>query len=567
MNELTVKQKFSGLLAAIIVAFGALTLFLLAAQANTTASMKDIYASDYRQAANIAKIDGLLTRVDINILRMIAIGDPASIAAWKAENTERFTQVDKLIDELKAGASPVIAGDIGKLSDAYGKMRRGMNHQVQAIEAGDIKGGGEINRLEVKDNANQTFQTLSALKTTQDRLAEEKVNAQVKSASVTRLASLIAVALVTATAILGGLVMLRNLMRQLGGEPADAVLAAQAVASGDLSTTIRVRDHDGTSLMATLREMQQKLAQVVGVVRANAETVSTASLQIAQGNVDLSGRTEEQASSIEETAASMEELSSTVKNNTENARQANQLALNASEVARQGGKVVGQVVETMKEINASSNKIVEIISVIDGIAFQTNILALNAAVEAARAGEQGRGFAVVASEVRNLAQRSASAAKEIKELIKASVDRVGQGSALVDEAGNTMVEVVDSIKRVTDIMGEISNASVEQSAGVAQISGAIGQMDNATQQNAALVEESAAAAESLKIQAQALVEAVAVFKLGHQPLGETGARPAPPARPGAGATRSAQKPKAKSLSGTPKITARSNSDKDDWETF
>ncbi len=307
--------------------------------------------------------------------------------------------------------------------------------------------------------------------------------------------------------------IVRNVTRQLGGEPADAAALAQRVAEGDLSVPINLRAGDTVSLMAALKKMQDSLSGVVATVRSNAESVATASTQIAQGNNDLSGRTEEQASALEETAASMEELGSTVRQNADNAMQGNQLALNASTVAARGGEVVSQVVDTMKGINDSSKKIADIISVIDGIAFQTNILALNAAVEAARAGEQGRGFAVVASEVRSLAQRSAEAAKEIKGLITASVERVLQGSVLVDQAGTTMSEVVSAIKRVTDIMGEISSASTEQSAGVAQIGEAVTQMDQATQQNAALVEQSAAAAESLKGQAQQLVSAVAVFKL------------------------------------------------------
>ncbi len=295
-----------------------------------------------------------------------------------------------------------------------------------------------------------------------------------------------------------------------------AQTAAERVAEGDLTVDLVAEGKDETAqLLGALSNMKNSLTRIVADVRANAEGVATASAQIAQGNQDLSQRTEEQASALEETAASMEQLGSTVKQNADNAKQANQLAMSASSVAINGGEVVGQVVETMKGINDSSKKIADIISVIDGIAFQTNILALNAAVEAARAGEQGRGFAVVASEVRSLAGRSADAAKEIKSLITASVERVEQGTALVDQAGTTMTEVVGSIKRVTDIMGEISAASSEQSAGVSQVGEAVSQMDQVTQQNAALVEESAAAAESLKNQAQQLVQAVAVFKLAH----------------------------------------------------
>jgi len=307
-----------------------------------------------------------------------------------------------------------------------------------------------------------------------------------------------------------------------------ASTAAQRIGEGDLSQNLPQDGKDEIGhLMQALAKMQASLANVVHDVRQGSESVSTASAEIAQGNQDLSSRTESQASALEETAASMEELSSTVKQNADNARQANQLAVSASQVAEQGGAVVAEVVDTMRGINEASRKIADIISVIDGIAFQTNILALNAAVEAARAGEQGRGFAVVASEVRSLAGRSAEAAKEIKALINASVERVETGSTLVDKAGATMADVVTSIKRVTDIMGEISAASTEQSLGVGQVGEAVIQMDQVTQQNAALVEEMAAAASSLRSQAQALVQTVAVFKLG---AGDhSSASPLPPA--------------------------------------
>jgi methyl-accepting chemotaxis protein len=324
---------------------------------------------------------------------------------------------------------------------------------------------------------------------------------------------LIAVAVALASALAFAIV--RGVTLQLGGEPAEAVALAQRVAAGDLSVPIALRDGDQGSLLSALKRMQDGLTAMVATVRSNAEEVATASAQISQGNHDLSGRTEEQASALEQTAASMEELSATVKQNADNAVQGNQLAVAASQVVAQGGEVVNQVVETMKDINASSQKIAEIIGVIDTIAFQTNILALNAAVEAARAGEQGRGFAVVAGEVRSLAQRCAAAAGEIKALIQASVERVEQGTELVDRAGATMSEVVVSIRRVTNLMGEISAASAEQSAGVAQVGEAVSEMDKATQQNAALVEESAAAAQTLKSQAQQLVNTVSVFKLAH----------------------------------------------------
>lgn len=303
------------------------------------------------------------------------------------------------------------------------------------------------------------------------------------------------------------------LVRAIVGPLNKAIEAANRVASGDLTGHIEV---DSTNemgrLLQALKTMNDNLLDLVGKVRNSTESIATASSEIASGNSDLSQRTEEQASSLEETASSMEELTSTVRQNADNARQANQLATGASEVAKKGGAVVGQVVQTMSSINDSSKKIVEIISVIDGIAFQTNILALNAAVEAARAGEQGRGFAVVATEVRTLAQRSAAAAKEIKELINDSVVKVGEGTKLVDEAGLTMDEIVTAVKRVTDIMSEISAASQEQSSGIEQINQAVTQMDDATQQNAALVEEAFAAAESMKEQSRVLTQAVSVFK-------------------------------------------------------
>jgi len=316
-----------------------------------------------------------------------------------------------------------------------------------------------------------------------------------------------------ALSLIAALLITRSIIRQLGGEPDYAMSIASDIASGNLARSITIRPGDQTSLIASIRVMRNRLAEIVGQVRAGTDTIATASGQIASGNLDLSSRTEQQASSLEETASAMEELTSTVKQNADNARQANQLAVSASEVAVAGGNVVSQVVETMGSINAASKKIVDIISVIDGIAFQTNILALNAAVEAARAGEQGRGFAVVATEVRNLAQRSASAAKEIKSLIDSSVTQVDTGSKLVAQAGSTMEDVVNSVKRVTDIVGEITSASQEQSEGIEQINLAITQMDEVTQQNAALVEEAAAAAQSMQEQANKLSDVVSVFKL------------------------------------------------------
>jgi methyl-accepting chemotaxis protein len=311
---------------------------------------------------------------------------------------------------------------------------------------------------------------------------------------------------------IGGLVA-RSLTRQLGGEPAYAADVAGKIADGDLTVDVALRHNDHDSVLFAMKTMRDSLGGIVGEVRAGTDMIATASSQIASGTQDLSARTEQQAGALEETASSMEELTSTVKQNADHARRANHLALSASDVAQKGGAVVDEVIGTMGAINESSGKIADIIGVIDGIAFQTNILALNAAVEAARAGEQGRGFAVVASEVRNLAQRSAAAAKEIKQLIDDSVSKVDAGAKQVDQAGLTMREIVASIQRVTDIMADIQAASSEQTTGIEQINEAIVQMDQVTQQNAALVEQSAAASESMQDQARRLSQAVSVFKL------------------------------------------------------
>ncbi len=331
--------------------------------------------------------------------------------------------------------------------------------------------------------------------------------------NVTRI--IVVAGLATALVLAGVLAVLitRSITRQLGGEPAEAAAIAARIAEGDLSRAVSVARGDELSLLAAMARMQASLQRIIGEVRAGSESIATGASQIATGNADLSQRTEVQAGNVQKTASSMEELHATVKNNADTARQATQLAQSASSAASRGGDVVAQVVSTMGGISGSSRRIADIIGVIDGIAFQTNILALNAAVEAARAGDQGRGFAVVATEVRTLAQRSAAAAKEIKTLIGASVEQVQAGTQLVDDAGTAMKEIVAQVQRVSDLMAEISAATVEQTSGIGLVNDAVTQLDQATQQNAALVEESAAAADSLRQQAQRLVEAVGAFRV------------------------------------------------------
>ena len=404
--------------------------------------------------------------------------------------------------------------------EAFGQLRQhwqayeqasakviGLGREKKQQDAADISDGMASMAF---DELGASLETLTHANFEGGKAAAAKARETNEQARATMLA-LIVVAVLLGAGL--SAVITRQLMGQLGGEPRTAAEVARAVAGGDLGTPIRLTPGDHDSLMAQLSAMQHSLARTVSAVRTGSESVATASAQIAQGNLDLSGRTERQASSLQETTANMQALGQTVVGNADNARQASQFALSASAVAVKGGEVVGQVVQTMSGINDSSRKIGDIIGVIDGIAFQTNILALNAAVEAARAGEQGRGFAVVAGEVRSLAQRSAEAARQIKGLITTSVERVDHGSELVGRAGETMQEIVTAIRRVTDIVGNISAASQEQSEAVSQVGRAVSEMDQTTQQNAALVEQSASAAESLRQQAEQLVQAVAVFRL------------------------------------------------------
>ena len=434
--------------------------------------------------------------------------------------------------------------------------------QIMAFNA---EGAAKVIAGRIDPLNQQTLAALNKLTDLQQAAVNKFKDDSIKADRSLTMWMVVLAAVAVGVGVLCALVITKSITGPLSG----AVEVAQKVAAGELTSQVTVEGKDETSeLLQALKDMNDSLVKTVGQVRASTDTITTASHEIATGNADLSARTESQASSLEETAASMENLTSTVKQNADNARQANQLAVSASSVAEKGGQVVSQVVDTMGSIKQSSTKIVDIIGVIDGIAFQTNILALNAAVEAARAGEQGRGFAVVASEVRNLAQRSAAAAKEIKALIDDSVDKVDAGGRLVDEAGQTMGLIVTSIKQVADIMGEITAATLEQSHGIEEVNAAIGQMDEMTQQNAALVEEAAAAAESMQEQADKLAQAVSIFKLAGDEFAKRTA-PAPratrPAKPVAPPRSTAVVPKAPMPQ--PKKLATAAPAGDDWEEF
>ena len=445
---------------------------------------------------------------------VLLTSDPARTAEGLKRISETRARTAQLIGELdKTMTESKARGLLKVIIDIQPQYAMAMDRALALAAGGNAADAALLLFGEVRDKQTILFKAIDDSTALQGDIAKHlgKDAADGATASAALLLVLAAV-----MAVLGGLIgwaLTRSLGRSLGAEPVDLSAAVQRVADGDLATPVALRPGDDSSTMAAVARMQAALSAVVSSVRSNSESVATASAQIAQGNQDLSSRTEQQASSLEETAASMEQINGSSRQNADNAAQANQLALTASSMAQDGGRVVGEMVQTMQQIEQASRQIVDIISVIDGIAFQTNILALNAAVEAARAGEQGRGFAVVASEVRSLAQRSADAAKQIKNLINTTVERVEQGSTQVGRAGGSMQDIVGAIERVNDIVGEIASASREQMAGVGQVSEAVHQMDKVTQQNAALVEESAAAAESLRHQAEALVGAVAVFKL------------------------------------------------------
>lgn len=456
-----------------------------------------------------------------NLMLQGSAEDIEKEAAYIKVQTQKYLASEKKLHEMFDTSASTVPQELAAVPKIKAQADIGHKLIEQAVDLGLKREAYELAQFLKEEYlpVQRKWQAeLRALVNIEDQLnAEAAVEAE-SAYKLARLLMLITSAVGITTALIAAVGISRNLLKKLGGEPDYAVTIAGQIAEGNLAVPINLKDGDHSSLMAAMRIMRDKLAGIVAQVRTGSDAINTATSEIARGNFDLSARTEQQAGSLEETASSMEELNSTVRQNAENTEQANTLALAASNVAVKGGSIVSQVVETMDSINASSQKVVDIISVIDGIAFQTNILALNAAVEAARAGEQGRGFAVVASEVRSLAQRSASAAKEIKVLIGDSVEKVGVGSKLVGEAGATMAQIVTSIKHVTDVMTEITNANKEQSSGIEQVNEAIIQIDDTTQQNAALVEQAAAAAQSLQRQAAQLTELVSIFRVDARQL-------------------------------------------------
>ena len=524
-KHLTIKTRLVfviAFLAAELVTGAVIGIYNLAA---ANAELKNLYDNRLVALGQLSRVMQLITT---NQLIVGKAADASDTAARSALLSEVEANVAKATATWKAYEQTELTTEEAALAARFVEARKaflaqGLLPAVAAARAGDSAVASQL----VAGDMARLFQPVGALGgqliELQERVAKADYERSQQAYETVRLVCLAGLAFGLLMAAVVGWMLVRAIVRPLE----EAVKIAGAVAAGDLTQKIEVTSRDETGrLLQALKEMNAALVQIVTRVRGGTDTIATASGQIAAGNLDLSARTEEQAGSLEETASSMEELTSTVKQNADNARQANALAASAQQVAGKGGEVVEQVVLTMGAINTSATRIVDIISVIDGIAFQTNILALNAAVEAARAGEQGRGFAVVAGEVRNLAQRSAAAAKEIKALIDDSVEKVHHGSELVDKAGATMAEIVQSVGRVTDIMAEITAASQEQTAGIEQINSAVTQMDQATQQNAALVEQASAAAQSLEQEAAELAQAVGIFKIDASAAPKAGPAPA-----------------------------------------
>lgn len=587
MNQLKISTRILlmlGVLSTLLLLVGLLG---LRSMSQIKDGMQTLYADRTIPLKQLGDINYLSNRNRVLVMDMLiassGVIDQARLDKRVAEVNKNTSEIQRIWKAYMATwltqEETRLAKEFENQMPAY--LEESLVAAAGALVKGDLAAGQAIYNERISPRAPAFQKTMGALTTLQIDVADQEYRQ-----AVTRYEQLraLSIAAMLGGILIGGL-MSWSLLNGIRRSLKQAMNATHAVAAGDLTHRIEINSDDEIAeLLHELSKMQQSLGEVVHKVRQGAEAVSIASAEIAQGNQDLSSRTEGQASALEQTAASMEQLSSTVQQNADNARQANQLANSASSVAIQGGEVVGQVVDTMRGISESSRKIADIINVIDGIAFQTNILALNAAVEAARAGEQGRGFAVVSSEVRNLARRSADAAKEIKHLIMDSVSRVEQGTGLVDQAGSTMNEIVTSIRRVTDIVSEISAASAEQSSGVAQVSEAVMQMDQATQQNAAMVEEMAAAASSLRGQSQELVQTVAAFKVNSNVTWSGASSTQPEIRTSAQSTNlvlppdvrkpirtggsAPLKPAPTRLKEAPQKTATSSpTDDDDWTSF
>ncbi|MES2756071.1 MAG: methyl-accepting chemotaxis protein [Pseudomonadota bacterium] len=564
IKNLTIKTRLAfviGLLCLISLSIGLLGLRGLG---QTNDALKTVYND---RLVAVGQLDEALALIqqNQNTLSRAVTGAPEDLSAAADEVEQRIQAITAIWDQYM---STFLTPQEKALAATFAESRKkfvaeGLKPTVAALRGKDVTAAITLVHGPLQQNFLPLRANMKALIKLQLDIGKQEYEAAIGRFETAKMVSigLIAVGLLAGLSI--GFFLISGITRSLG----EALRVANSVAAGDLTEQIRIDSNDEIGqLLAALRKMNEGLVAIVSEVRGGTDMIATASGQIAAGNQDLSSRTEQQASSLEETASSMEELTSTVKQNADNARQANQLAVSASTVASKGGEVIGHVVQTMDEINESARKIVDIIAVIDGIAFQTNILALNAAVEAARAGEQGRGFAVVASEVRNLAQRSAAAAKEIKTLIGNSVERVDAGSKLVNEAGTTMTDIVDSVRRVTDIMGEITAASAEQTSGIDQINVAISQMDQVTQQNAALVEEASAASEAMQEQAAKLAQVVSVFKLDN--IAAAAPRSAPPAaRRAVSAPPRQPKPAAPTRIAAAKPSVASTAKADEWEEF
>jgi len=548
LNKLGVGRRlaiaFSILLALIVL----LALLSLSKMATIQDKLDRIVAHDNVKLGTIMTMRQSVMNAIMNGRNIALLSDPAEIEAENkrlAANRAVYADTFKRLEAL--AVMPAEKAALDKITATRAASVTVVTRMTGLMKGGDREGANRVLLVELQPLQAKTIEAMDAMVA----LEEDFVATAAREADAAHAAARLQIGLITLAALAIGALLAwsitRGLLRQLGGEPLYAATIAEQIAQGMLNVPIHTREGDSGSLLFALRTMRDNLASLVGQVRVATDSIAQASAEVATGSNDLSSRTEAQAGTLEETASSMEELTSTVKHNADNAAQANALARTASTVAERGGSVVAEVVGTMGAINASSKRIVDIIGVIDGIAFQTNILALNAAVEAARAGEQGRGFAVVASEVRNLAQRSAQAAKEIKGLIADSVDKVDTGSKLVGEAGSTMQEVVDSIRQVATLMGGITVASQEQTRGIEQVNVALIEMDGVTQQNAALVEEAAAAAQAMQHQAAALAQLVSVFQVDDK-------------TPGLGRAASAQR----QLQAAP---ARTSARAEGWETF